>query len=145
MNKVFIYYSLTGNGDYVANILKEKGIEIRKVVTNLKMPHSFLGKILKGGFLAGINYHAKLIDFNNNIDNFKDIIIGTPIWNGKISCPVNSVLDSLNLQNKKITFILYSGSGKALKLENKLKERYSDCKIINLQNPLENKINDIKI
>lgn len=31
MKKLFIYYSLTGNGDNVANYLKENGWEIRKV------------------------------------------------------------------------------------------------------------------
>lgn len=31
MKKLFIYYSLTGNGDEVAKTLKEKGYEIRKV------------------------------------------------------------------------------------------------------------------
>ena len=32
MNKIFIYYSLSGNGDSVANYLMNKGIDIRKVL-----------------------------------------------------------------------------------------------------------------
>ena len=30
MKKTFIYYSLTGNGDVIADNLKKKGYEIRK-------------------------------------------------------------------------------------------------------------------
>ena len=31
MSKIFIYYSLSGNGDAVADNLKEKGFDVRKV------------------------------------------------------------------------------------------------------------------
>ena len=31
MKKLFIYYSLSGNGDFLAEHLKEKGYDLRKV------------------------------------------------------------------------------------------------------------------
>ena len=34
MKKIFIYFSETGNGDVVADYLKDKGYEIRKVLSN---------------------------------------------------------------------------------------------------------------
>ena len=138
MKKLFIYYSLSGNGDTVASYLSKKGIDIRKIVAEDKMPKSMFLRILTGGFLAGINYKAKLINFDSNIDGYDEILIGSPIWNGRLSCPTNTVLDNLDLENKKIKFILYSGSGNAPKTEKKLKETYSNSEIINLMEPKKN-------
>ena len=67
MKKLFIYYSLSGNGDVVADYLKNKKYDIRKVIMKDKIPKSYIGQILTGGFLAGINHKAKLDDFNNLI------------------------------------------------------------------------------
>ena len=147
MKKIFIYYTLTGNGDIIANYLKDKNIDIRKVKAKDKMPKTFFLRILTGGFLAGINYKAKLIDFNNNIDNYDEIIIGSPIWNGKLSTPANSIIEKLKLDNKKITFILYSGSGTSPKATNKIKKIFKNATIIDIKEPKNNKhlLDKIKI
>ena len=79
MKKIFIYYSLTGNGDKIGEYLKNKNIDIRKVETKEKISNNSILRILQGGFLAGINHKSELIDFNNNIDNYNEIIIGSPI------------------------------------------------------------------
>ena len=139
MKKIFIYYSLSGNGDVVSQYLKKKNIDIRKVVMKKKMPKSFISKILIGGFLAGINHKSKLTGFDNNISDYDEIIIGSPIWNGRIACPINTVLDNINIDNKKITFILYSGSGEAPKAEKMIKEKYINSNIIMLKEPKKNK------
>ena len=138
MKKLFIYYSLSGNGDVVADYLKDKKYDIRKVIMEDKMPKSYILQILKGGFLAGINYKARLINFDNNIDSYDEIIIGSPIWNGKLVPAINSVLDVINLDNKKITFILYCGSGKAPIAEKMLRDRYSDINIVIIKGPKNN-------
>ena len=139
MRQLFIYYSATGKGDVVANYLKENGVEIRKVKAIDKLPKSTFLKIMTGGFLAGINYKAKLIDFNSNIDDYDQIIIGSPIWNGKLSCPINTVLETLNLEDRNVKFILCSGSGEAPKTVKMLNERYDDPKIIILKEPKSHK------
>ncbi len=46
MNKLFIYYSLSGNGDCIAEQLKNKGFAIRSVAPQKKMPKSFFLQIL---------------------------------------------------------------------------------------------------
>jgi hypothetical protein len=139
MKKLFIYYSLTGNGDIISDYLKEKNIEIRKVITREPLPKGKIMRILAGGFLAGINHCDKLDNFNCDIREYDDIIIGTPIWNGRPSCPINTVLKSIDLTNKNITFILYSGSGNAPKTEEYINKNYSSAKIINIKEPKKNK------
>jgi flavodoxin len=138
MSKIFIYYSLTGNGDIVANYLKKQKVSIRKVNIKDKMPKSFVGRIIVGGYLAGISAKAKLLDFDSDIKKYDEVIIGSPIWNGRLTPAINSVLDLLDLKNKKITFILCSGSGSAPKAESYLKSKYKKMQIINLKEPKNN-------
>ena len=75
MKKIFIYYSLTGNGDFIASKLEKNDVDIRKIKSKDKMPKSFFFKILIGGFLASINHKSKLIDFDNDIKSYDEIII----------------------------------------------------------------------
>ena len=136
MKKIFIYYSLTGNGDLIADTLKEKGYEIRKIIPKKQLPKPFALRILSGGFKAMINYQDKLIDFNDDITNYDEIVIGSPIWNSRLSSPINTVLKKLDLTNKKVSFIFYSGSGENNKASLLVKEKYK-ASVINLQEPLK--------
>ena len=138
MKKIFIYYSLSGNGDAVAEYLKTKGYDIRKVEPDEKMPKSTFLRILKGGYLAMRNHKPKLKNFDSNIESYKEVIIGSPIWNGRLSCPINSVLDILDLKDKKLSFIFYSGSGSSPKATEKVSMLYPKADIINMIEPKNN-------
>lgn len=122
MKKIFIYYSLTGSGDLVADTLKSKGYDIRKVVSKYKYPKSFFWLMMVGGFRAGTNKKDKLIDFNTDISNYDEIVIGSPVWFDRVSPPINTILKELDLSGKKISFIFYSGSGEANKASEKVKD-----------------------
>lgn len=135
MSKLFIYYSFSGNGDVVAETLKEKGFEIRKVVSKLKLRKNMFLQMMKGGFLASIGAKPKLINFNNNVDGYEEIYIGAPIWNGRFACPVNTILRDTNLKDKKLAFVLYSGSGTAKHADKKISKLYPNARIIHLQQP----------
>lgn len=139
--KLFIYYSLSGNGDIVSEYLSKHNIDIRKVETREPLPKNMILRILTGGFLAGINHKDKLINFDNDVSKYDEVIIGSPIWNGKLACPINTVLDLVNFDNKKVAFILYSGSGEAPKTNKMLIEKYPEASIINLKEPSKNKEN----
>ena len=138
MKKLFIYYSRTGNGDVVAKYYKNHNYDIRKVVTKKKYPKNLFLMMMTGGFRALIGAKDKLVDFDNNIDAYKEIVIGSPIWNDRLSPVINSVLNSINLDGKKVTFVLYSAGGQANKASEKIN---SLCKanIIVLKEPKKNK------
>lgn len=93
------------------------------------MPKSFFGIIMVGGFLAGINAKTKLKDFNLDISDYDEIIIGSPVWNARISSPINTVLSRLNFEGEILSFILYSGSGTAKVAVKKIKKLYKDSSI----------------
>ena len=137
MEKLFIYYSFTGNGDFVAKKL-EKTCDLRKIKVKKELPKSFFFQMLVGGYRAMKNYKDKLIGFDNNIDAYNKIIIGSPIWNDRLSTPVATALDQLDLKNKKITFILYSGSGNAINATDFINNNYKGAKIIQLKQPINN-------
>ena len=135
MSKLFIYYSLSGNGDVVSNYLKEKGFDIRKIETKYKLSRHMFPAMMKGGFHALIGKKAKLINYNNDISEYDEIYIGSPIWNSRLTPPINTVLRDTDLSNKKLTFILYSGGGYGKKATKKLFKKYPNSTIINLKQP----------
>ena len=135
MKKIFIYFSLTGNGDLLANYLKDKEYEIRKVVEKKKAPKKFFFRVLEGGFRAGLNLKGKLVDYNNNIEEFDEVVIGSPVWNGRFPPAINSVLAQTNFADKKLTFLFYSGSGDVPKVTKKIYKLYKDAQVLVLKEP----------
>ena len=135
MSKLFIYYSFTGNVDIVAKELSEKGYTLRKVTEKKKMPKSFFWGVLAGGFRAGMNMKGKLIDYDKDVSGFDEIVIGSPIWNGRFPPAINAVLKETDLGGKKVSFVFCSGSGTGPKASEKAKELFNDPKIIFLKDP----------
>lgn len=138
MSKLFIYYTLSGSGDVVANYLSEKGVDVRKIETNYKLSKHMFPAMMKGGFHALTGKKAKLINYNNDLSNYDEVIIGSPIWNSRLTPPINTVLRDTDLSNKKVTFILYSGGGKGKKATKKLSKKYPNATIINIKQPKNN-------
>jgi flavodoxin len=134
MKKIFIYYSKTGNGEMVREYYEKNGYDIRKVEARRGLPKSFFWQMMVGGMLAGFNHKAKLKDFNYDIKDYDEVVIGSPIWNGKFACPINTLLSKLDLNKKKVTFILYSGGGSAPKAIKKINKKYK-ANIIELKEP----------
>ena len=135
MKKLFIYYSLSGNGDAVADKLKEQGFDIRRVVPKKDPPKKFFLQILAGGFNAGRKYREPLKGYDADVSAFDEIAIGSPVWNGRLSCPINTVLAETDLKDKKVTFVLYSGSGEAPKAEKQIRALLPDASILHLKEP----------
>ena len=135
MSRLFIYYTLSGNGDVVANYLSEKGVDVRKIETKYKLTKHMFFAMMKGGFHALIGKKAKLINYDNDLSQYDEIIIGSPIWNSRLTPPINTVLRDTDLSNKKLTFILYSGGGYGKKANKKLSKKYPEATIINIKQP----------
>lgn len=138
MKKIFIYYSMTGNGDIVSDIFKNKGYDIRKVISKVKYPKSKFFLMMYGGSRIVFNKKDKLVDFNSDISNYDEIVIGSPIWMDSISSPINSVLDKIDLTNKKVSFVLWSAGGEARSAVERIRKEYNN-NILILKEPKKNK------
>jgi flavodoxin len=139
MKKLFIYSSFTGNGDLVAEEFKKKGYEIRKVIEKKKFPKSFFFSIMSGGFRAGLGLKAKLVNYDNNVKEFDEIVLGSPIWNGRFPPTTNSILKETDFAGKSLQFLLYSGSGEGKKALKKVKKMFPNSEVTFLQEPKKHK------
>lgn len=110
--KYFIYFSVSGNGDLIAEYLKEK--EYTPVKVEMIKPIKKVGffTILKFGFRAGLQKKEKIKEINIDLKEDDEIIIGSPIWNDRLSTPINALLDKISFDKENTKFILYpAGEG----------------------------------
>ena len=143
MKRIFIYYSLTGSGDVVSDYMKKKGYDIRKVISKYKYPKKMFPLMMVGGFKALTKMKDKLIDFDNDISAYDEVVIGSPIWFDRVSSPINRVLSKLDLTDKKVSFILYSASGDAKKATERLKD-IGDITILKEPKKYKEELNKIR-
>jgi len=142
MSRLFVYYSDSGNGDYVASIMQSKGFEIMKIQPKKELPESYFLKVLVGGFSAMINEKAPVENNLNVLRSYSEVYVGTPIWNKRIAPPINTVIDFL--ESKEFSIICYSSSGKVKKVVKQLKNKRV-LNIISLVDPIKNKQDTINI
>lgn len=134
MSRLFIYYSYTGNGDAVARRMAELGCDVRAVKRKKPMPSSFFLGMMTGGFLAGVKHKDALSDFDSDFSGYDGIVVGSPVWNGRISSPVNTVLAALP-PDKPLAFVLYAGSGLAPAAQKRIAAEYPSARCLILKEP----------
>ena len=135
MAKLFIYFSVSGNGELVAEKMKEKEYNVVKVIPKKKLPKSFFSLIMQGGFLAGINNKMKIQDIDIDFSSYDEITVGTPIWNGRISPPINTVIANETIKGKITAFLLYAGGGEAPKAIKRINKEFPNANIVILKEP----------
>ena len=111
--KYFIYFSATGNGDYIASLLEEKGYQLVKVEMAKPIKKVGFGFILRYGGEASINKKAKIKDLSFELKEDDEVTIGTPLWNDRLSTPINTVLANYNFNKETTKFIFYLGGSSA--------------------------------
>ena len=121
--KYFVYFSASGNGDFLAEQLKAKGFEIVKVEMVKPIKKVGFFSILKYGFRAGAQKKEKIKELNLELKEDDQVVVGSPIWNDRLSTPINTVLDVLSLNKETTTFIVYPAGETANKVRNQLKDR----------------------
>ncbi|MBO7080387.1 MAG: hypothetical protein J6W64_11445 [Bacilli bacterium] len=131
--KYFIYFSETGNGDLIAEKLKEQGFEIVKVEMKRKLAKSFFFKVMQGGFLASIHAKSKINDIDLNLNLEDKVVIGSPVWNARLSSPINTILKKYEFVNP--SFLLYSGSGEAKSAVKYIDKNFHESKVLILKEP----------
>ena len=135
MKKLFLYSSFTGNGDFVSKEFEKGGFELRKAIEKKKFPKSFFWSVMSGGFRASLGLKGKLVNYDNDVSEFDEIVIGSPIWNGRFPPVMNSVLKQTNFEGKNITFVFYSGSGDGKKARERVKKQFPSAKTLFLKEP----------
>lgn len=109
-DKIIIYYSRTGNTKKAAESLASKlNCETAKIVSK-KAFKGILGWIYAGRTaLAGKD--VEIIEPDIELQNYKTIIICTPIWAGRLASPMRTWLTKNKKSCQKLAFLLSSGGG----------------------------------
>lgn len=107
MNKYFVYFSATGNGDFLASELKEMGYTPIKVemVKPIKKVGFFF--ILKYGGRATFKKKDKIKPVALELKEDDLVVIGSPIWGDHLSTPINTLLTQFSFNKETTKFVLY--------------------------------------
>ena len=105
--KYFVYYSNSGNGDYLAEKLDKYGYKAIKIEPTKQLGKMNFFRIMKYGGQAMFSKKMPIKEVALTLKEDDLIVVGSPIWNDRLSTPVNSFLDQFELNKKTTKFILY--------------------------------------
>ena len=108
MKNLVVYYSRSSNTETVAQeISKSVNGEIKKIqlVKNISFGWSAFTALL------GLKGKIKKIDFN--VKDYDNIFIGSPVWAGKSSTPINAFLSEVDFTGKNVFVFITQADGKA--------------------------------
>ena len=129
MQRIIIYYSLSGNTEEAVKLIAELlGIETLKIDTVKEMPKSFAAQLLIGGGQVAFNKIPKLKPIDKDLSIYDEIFIGTPIWNSKGVPAINALLKDETVSKKVTGLIITSGGGEIDKCVKALKDRIPNVK-----------------
>lgn len=138
MNVVFVYYSATGNGDAVAKYLRERGYGYLKIDTLQPLGKMHFFKMLKYGKRAIDEEREQLAPYTFDVNACDQVILGSPIWGGRIATPMLTFIkDNPGLKDKVTLGIFYSMSGNAKKAPEQLLKHCPNAKVVSLESPKE--------
>jgi flavodoxin len=103
MKTLVAFYSLDGNTRYIAEtIAKQLHADLLEIKPKKEYPSQGFMKYFLGGKSAIFKECPKLTNQNINLSDYQNIIIGTPIWAGSYSAPINSFIKQNKIKNKSI-------------------------------------------
>ena len=135
MKKYFIYYSYTGNGDFVADTLKRSDVSLIKIEPKKHMKKINFFRILRYGGEAMFKKKMPIQSLDLELSSDDIVVIGSPIWNDRLSTPILTLLDKYEFDKKTTKFIFYAGGGKADHAEKQIAKMGFERKAIVLKEP----------
>lgn len=112
MKKAVIFYSLSGNTKAAAKVIADKlSAELIQIDTKKPMPTSMGKQMMLGGMQSTFGICPKIKGVPENIADYDQIILGTPIWAGKVASPVNTLIKKYGIADKITSVFTFSGGG----------------------------------
>ena len=110
MKPLVVYYSLTGNTEFIAqNIAAETGADIMELKPFAQRVGSMLFP-LKCFLQVLLRQKPRIRSFERNPNSYDFIFIGTPVWAGSFAPAVRSMLQKIDVREKKVAvFCCHSG------------------------------------
>ena len=113
MKKLVVYYSRTGNTKFVAEkIANQLNADISEIIDRKNRKGRLV--FLTGGF-AALREKLTKIEVSKSIDDYDLIIVGSPVWAGKITPAVRTFLVNNDFSDKQVAFFVTLGGDKPKK------------------------------
>ena len=123
MKTLVVFYSLEGNSEFIAGVIGKKlQADVVKLETVKPFPTQGGGKFFKGGMSVVFKLRPKLANKNIDMSQYDNVVIGTPVWAGGFSSPINTFVSKYKFTGKKIALFLTSAGPDVEKCFAKLKK-----------------------
>jgi len=123
MSKLVVYYSRTGRTKRVAEQIAQKLEAKTALIQDTKSREGLIGWF-KSGFDAFTEKKAE-INFDNQIDEFDTLIVGSPVWAGKLTPAIRTFLGDIVDNKQKLAFFATCGNsvGETFEIMEKLSKK----------------------
>lgn len=123
MKTAVVYYSMSGNCEFVANQTGNfLDCDLIRIEPLKAYPDKGARKFYWGGKSAVMGEKPKLKPYEFEADRYDCVILGFPVWASNVTPPIRAFLSENDLKGKKVgAFVCYSGGG-AQKALGKLKK-----------------------
>lgn len=114
MKTAIIYYSMSGNTEFVADKIEEIiGADVIRIEPVKSYPDQGAMKFFWGGKSAVMGEKPKLQPYEFSLEQYDKIIIGTPVWASNFAPPIRTFIhENPDVKGKKIAvFTCFSGGG----------------------------------
>ena len=126
MRSLVVYYSRSGNTRFVAEkISQEIGGDIEEIIDK-KRRKGPLGFVI-GGFDATRGRVTKIAEIKKSPRHYDLIVVGTPMWNKRITPAVRTYLKNNNFSGKKVALFSTSLGLQSDRVFKTLKEIMQGC------------------
>ena len=106
MKALVAYYSQTGNTKKVAEALAENlNADVEAIVSDTK--GKGMGRLAMQAFLR---VHAKIAPTTNDASSFDLVVVGSPVWAGKMSSPIRTYLAQNKAKFSSVAFFCTHGN-----------------------------------
>lgn len=131
MKNLVVYYSLEGNTKLIAEVIKkELNADIVELMPEKKYPKNGFKKFFLGGKSILFKEKPRLLNKDIDINNYDNIILGTPIWVGTYAPPFNTFIKQYEINNKNIALFACHGGGGANKCFDNFKKEFANNNFI---------------
>ena len=134
MDKLIVYFSATGTTKGVAEklskVLNGDLFEIEPVIKYEKKDLNWLNPFSRSSKEMKKKIKPEVKNKVNNLNDYKTILLGFPVWWYQNPTIINTFLDENDLSDKKIYIFVTSGSSSHVGSLKKLKEKYPNLNFI---------------
>ena len=134
MDKLIVYFSATGTTKGVAEklskVLNGDLFEIEPVIKYEKKDLNWLNPFSRSSKEMKKKIKPEVKNKVNNLNDYKTILLGFPVWWYQNPTIINTFLDENDLSNKNIYIFVTSGSSSHVGSLKKLKEKYPNLNFI---------------